>query len=248
MRKYVYIAALTFLSFGLIACGGGESQQTASQDQSTQQQATQTDESAASQEEMMAEGQSQQASDDSMESESTEDSEETESSEEDTTKTGININTASSSQLQTMDGVGPATAEAIISYRDENDGFDSLDELDQVDGIGSATLEGIRPDAKVSGETKMPGDSGEDEGGEEESGDSEESAEEESAPSGDAINLNTASSSELQELDGVGPATADAIIKYREENSFGSKEDFKKVDGIGPVTYENNKDMITVGE
>lgn len=60
------------------------------------------------------------------------------------------------------------------------------------------------------------------------------------------ININTADSTALQEIPGIGPATADKIIAYRNENGrFTSKEDIKKVSGIGDKTYEKMKDKIT---
>lgn len=48
------------------------------------------------------------------------------------------------------------------------------------------------------------------------------------------VNINTASAAELDELPGVGPATAQAIIDYRTTNgSFSSVEELTAVDGIG---------------
>lgn len=61
------------------------------------------------------------------------------------------------------------------------------------------------------------------------------------------ININTASSEELQTLSGIGEAKAAAIISYREENGdFESIEDIMNVSGIGESTFENIKDYITV--
>ena len=61
------------------------------------------------------------------------------------------------------------------------------------------------------------------------------------------VNINTAGESELDILEGVGPATAKAIIKYREQNgSFKSIEDIKKVKGIGDAKFDSMKDDITV--
>ncbi|GIV17562.1 MAG: competence protein ComEA [Armatimonadota bacterium] len=57
----------------------------------------------------------------------------------------ININTASAEQLESLPGVGPATARAIIEYRKQNGGFSSIDELLDVRGIGPKKLEQIRP-------------------------------------------------------------------------------------------------------
>ena len=57
----------------------------------------------------------------------------------------ININTASETELETLSGVGPVTAAAIIDYRTQNGPFVTVDDLVDVSGIGPATLEQIRP-------------------------------------------------------------------------------------------------------
>jgi competence protein ComEA len=57
----------------------------------------------------------------------------------------INLNTASAEQLESLPGVGPATARAILEYRKQNGGFQSVDELIEVRGIGPKKLEQIRP-------------------------------------------------------------------------------------------------------
>jgi competence protein ComEA len=62
------------------------------------------------------------------------------------------------------------------------------------------------------------------------------------------IDINTASSFELETLPGIGPTTAQKIIEYREQNgAFVSIEDIINVSGIGPGLYERIKDLITVG-
>lgn len=62
-----------------------------------------------------------------------------------------------------------------------------------------------------------------------------------------AININTADSAGLQEIPGVGPATAEKIIAYRQANGkFKTIEDLKNVSGIGNKTFEKIKDMIGV--
>jgi len=61
------------------------------------------------------------------------------------------------------------------------------------------------------------------------------------------VNINTASQTELETLNGVGPSTALKIINYREENGeFNKIEDIKNVPGIGDVKFENLKDSICV--
>ena len=53
----------------------------------------------------------------------------------------MNINTAGSEQLQTLTGIGPALAERIISYREQNGAFMSIEEIKNVSGIGDKTFE-----------------------------------------------------------------------------------------------------------
>ena len=56
----------------------------------------------------------------------------------------ININTATSQELQTLPRIGPALAQRIIEYRQTSGGFSTVDDLTNVKGIGEKTLEKIR--------------------------------------------------------------------------------------------------------
>jgi competence protein ComEA len=56
----------------------------------------------------------------------------------------ISLGSASSAELESIDGIGPVTAAAIIAFRDERGGLASIDELDEVSGIGPATLDALR--------------------------------------------------------------------------------------------------------
>lgn len=62
------------------------------------------------------------------------------------------------------------------------------------------------------------------------------------------VNINEADAATLAEsLNGVGPATSQEIVSYREENGgFENPEDLMQVNGIGPKTFENNKADILV--
>ena len=63
------------------------------------------------------------------------------------------------------------------------------------------------------------------------------------------VNINTASIEELDKLPGIGQTTAVRIIDYRTANGpFGTIEDIINVSGIGTATYDDIKDLITVGE
>lgn len=56
----------------------------------------------------------------------------------------ININTADARALEGLPGVGPALAERIVRYREQNGPFSMVEELTNVSGIGEKTLEGLR--------------------------------------------------------------------------------------------------------
>lgn len=55
----------------------------------------------------------------------------------------ININTATTDELDSLKGIGPTKAKAIIDYRKKNGPFKSVDDLENVPGIGPATLKDI---------------------------------------------------------------------------------------------------------
>jgi len=76
---------------------------------------------------------------------------------------------------------------------------------------------------------------------------SSQSTEKSSSTQGGLININTADQSEIESLPGIGPALAERIIQYREENGlYRVPEDIKNVSGIGEKRYEEIKDKITV--
>jgi competence protein ComEA len=61
----------------------------------------------------------------------------------------VNLNTATLEQLDTLDGVGPATAQKILDYREEHGAFTSIDELDQIPGIGEKRLAALRERVRI---------------------------------------------------------------------------------------------------
>jgi competence protein ComEA len=56
----------------------------------------------------------------------------------------ISLGTATLEQLDTIEGIGPVTAQNILDYRDDHGGVSSVDDLDQISGIGPATMESLR--------------------------------------------------------------------------------------------------------
>ncbi len=68
------------------------------------------------------------------------------------------------------------------------------------------------------------------------------------AGSGELVPVNTASTEELESLPGVGPATAGAIVEYRNEHGpFQSVDDLLEVSGIGEAKLAQIRDLVTLG-
>jgi competence protein ComEA len=61
----------------------------------------------------------------------------------------LNLNVATLEQLDELPGVGPATAQKIIDYREEHGGFGSVEELGEVPGIGDVRLAALRDLVRV---------------------------------------------------------------------------------------------------
>lgn len=155
----------------------------------------------------------------------------------------VNINTADQSELETLPGIGPSKAVAIIQYRTEHGAFKSVDELDNVSGIGPSTLASIRDLVTVGGVTKAPV------GSEPASvttppaptattTTSTSAAPPPAAPDGACpVNINQADAATLDLLPGIGASKATAIIDYRTQNGpFASCNDLNNVTGIGEST------------
>ena len=63
---------------------------------------------------------------------------------EETNKGRVNINTATKEMLQTVSGIGEKKAEAILTFREENGSFKTVDDLKNVSGIGEKTVEKLK--------------------------------------------------------------------------------------------------------
>jgi competence protein ComEA len=61
----------------------------------------------------------------------------------------IDLNTATLTQLDTIPGIGPVTAQAILDYRTKHGKFTKIEELQEVDGIGTKTYAQIAPHVRV---------------------------------------------------------------------------------------------------
>jgi competence protein ComEA len=61
----------------------------------------------------------------------------------------VNLNSATLEQLDTLDGVGPTTAQKIIDFRTAHGGFGAIEELDQIPGIGEKKLAALREQVRL---------------------------------------------------------------------------------------------------
>jgi competence protein ComEA len=61
----------------------------------------------------------------------------------------LNLNTATLEQLDELTGIGPATAQKILDYRKEHNGFGTVDELGEVSGIGDKRLAALREQVRL---------------------------------------------------------------------------------------------------
>jgi competence protein ComEA len=150
---------------------------------------------------------------------------------------GVNVNTANQSELESLPGIGPSKAAAIIDFRDTNGAFSSCAQLDDVPGIGPATLANITPQCEI-GDGKAAAPSG---GGDKASSGSP------AASGGNRININTASASALTALPGIGASKAAAIVADRDtKGAFSSCADMQRVTGVGAATVSAIAGQCTV--
>lgn len=77
-----------------------------------------------------------------------------EKADQNTEKEQININTADEEALKSLPGIGSAYAKRILIYREENDGFETIEELTEIKGIAQKRLDKLKPFIKLKDSKK----------------------------------------------------------------------------------------------
>jgi competence protein ComEA len=184
-------------------------------------------------------------------------------------KTLIDLNTASEKELESIKGVGPATAKKIIEGRP----YKSVDDLSKV-GIPAKTIEGMKPQVKVGpppipaakpAPAKDPAKVAPTQASPPAAKETpakiaptpqkaptpaataEKTTAKAAAPAklapGQKVNINTGTKEQLEALPEIGPVKAQSIIDGR---PYKTPEDIMKVKGIKEGTFNKIKDYITV--
>ena len=156
----------------------------------------------------------------------------------------LDPNMANEEELDRLPGIGPAAARAIVESRIAEGRFGDLGALTRVRGIGPATIERLAPhltlEAGGGGRRARAAVSPT-------SRTARNSASSANQQVAHAIDLNRATSEELEQVRGIGPALAARIIARRDEvGGFGRVEDLIEVRGIGPATLESMRAHFVV--
>jgi competence protein ComEA len=133
----------------------------------------------------------------------------------------IDLNRASTQELQQLPRMSPATAERVVAARP----IDSVDDLRRVGGLGPKSIEKLKPFVTSNGSS-------------------------ESWPvkplARELVDPNNATAEQLQSLPGIGPKLAQRIMDERQKRPFATVDDLRRVAGIGPKTIDKLRPLVDV--
>ncbi len=152
--------------------------------------------------------------------------------------TSLDINRATSAELQSLPGVGPELAAAIVAKRSEQP-FANVTELRGVPGLGPKTYDVLKSHVSVSVADDVKKDEIEEL--------KRKSFGQPVSPT-DKVNINTATVAELEKLPRIGPVLAEAIVQTRKQKEFTSVDDLRRVRGIGAKTLDALRPLITTSQ
>jgi competence protein ComEA len=181
--------------------------------------------------------------------------------------TPVDVNSADLKTLETLPGVGAATAQKIVDGRP----YKTLADLQKVKGLGKSKIAAMKdfvifgPSAADPGATvTMPKTAtASTPAASSSSAAPATTATSASKPSGGSgsgtsggrlapgqkVNINTATAAELDKIPGIGPAKAQAIVDYRTQNgNFAAIEDIQKVKGIKSGVFGKIRDYIKTSD
>ncbi len=180
----------------------------------------------------------------------------------------IDLNTATVTELVTLPGIGPKTAERIVEFRARRGPFKAVEGLREVKGIGPAKLDGLRGRVRA-GSTPVQSTAAQaaaaaqrlNERSAARKADRKARAARTATRATEAaramnrkaadrlLDLNTATAAQLDDLPGIGPALAQRIISWRAEHGgFRTVDQLTEVAGIGAGKLEGVRALVTVGQ
>lgn len=163
----------------------------------------------------------------------------------------IDPNRAEEGELDRLQGIGPATAAAIVAARDSGLVFRRPDDLLAVRGIGPALVGRIAdaldlsspPAGRPRRGAASPGGRVRGSAGAALRGSARPARPSPPGP----VDVNRAGVDELQRLPGIGPALAERIVAERRVRPFASVDDLERVSGIGAATVARLRGAATAG-
>ncbi len=138
----------------------------------------------------------------------------------------VDLDRADAVELSRLPRIGPALSARIVADREARGPFGSLEEVSRVSGVGPSVVEAIRPFSTFSGAVRYAKSPGK---------------------TVVKVSLNTATAADLEQLPGIGPAKALAIVEDRRRNGrYRTIEDLSRVRGIGAAAVERLRGLVTL--